>query len=95
VRREVVSRQDTGEFVVPEPLEVARGRQVSGTTPPPGQGAIGDLADQCLYECILPSLRRPRIDLEHQELAADENPQARPKLAFVRARHSGECRDSE
>ena len=89
VRRHVVLGQRTGDALVVERLEVARGGDVH---PPPialGEGPVGDLADEALDEPVLALFGRARIRLEREHLAADECPE--PPGHLVRRQSTDGC----
>ena len=54
----VVGRQDPGQLVAVERLEVARGGKVPRPSILLGQGLVGDLADEPLDEDVLAAFRR-------------------------------------
>ncbi len=85
VRVDVVLRQDARQLLVAERLVVARRRQVPCSPVVAGQGGVGDLAQQPLDEPILAPLRRARIVVPHQDLAAAEVVQHSVDVVGIRA----------
>ena len=76
----VVLGQGTGDALVVECLEVARGGKVQAAAVAAGQRPVRDLADEALDEAVLALLRRPRVDLEREHLAPHEVAQPRRDL---------------
>jgi hypothetical protein len=56
----------------PGGLQVGGGGQVAGLALTPGQGLVGDPADQVLQEPVLAALGRTRVGLDGQQLLADQ-----------------------
>ena len=72
IRVPIVRRQDPGQLLAVERLEVPRGGEVARPAILLREGLVGDLADQPLDEDILAALRRSRVVLECQDLAPNE-----------------------
>ncbi len=64
--------QDAGELGVADRLVDPRDGEVPSAPVSPRQRRVRDLADERLDESILAALRRARVGLELEELAADE-----------------------
>ena len=69
---QVVGRQGAGEFLVAEALKVAGRREVPHPPLAPGERGVGDLAGKRLDESVLAPLGAARVDLDLEELPADE-----------------------
>jgi len=82
-----VLRQDAGQLVVDQRLEIACRRQVPRASIAPGKRAVRDLLDQPLHEAILAALRGARIVVEHHQLALHQVPQM---ALDVVQRHAGD-----
>ena len=70
VGREVVAGQAAGDLIGLEALEEAGRREVAGLAVLPGEGVVGDLADERLDEGVLAALGRARIGLERSAARA-------------------------
>ena len=75
--RKVVAGQRAGHLVVADALVVACDSQVPRAAVPARERAVRDLLDQRLDEPILAALRRARIGLDLEQLAANQGAQAR------------------
>ena len=75
VGRLILGSQGTGQLVRIEPLEVARGGQVTLAAVVARQGLVGDLAQQLLGKGELPALGRAGVRAQAQHLATNESPQ--------------------
>ena len=92
---EVVRRQDAGDLVVAEALEVARGGEVPGSAVAARERSVRDLADEPMDEAVLPALRGARVDVELEELASNEVAQPRLERLGILARHRGDAGERE
>lgn len=72
-----MARQDAGELVIPERLDVPRRSEVPGLPISSGQRVVRHLADQRLHECVLATLRTAWIGLQGEQLAPDQAPKPR------------------
>ena len=75
-----MARQRARQLVVADALVVARHGQVPRATVAARERAVGDLLDQRLDEPILAALRRSRVGLDLEQLAADQGAQPRLQL---------------
>ena len=74
---DIVAGQSAGQLVIAEGFVVARRGEVPRPAVAARQDAVRDLADERLDEVVLAALRRPRVDLEMEQLTPDQDAQAR------------------
>ena len=99
VRCRAVGRQvllgERARVLLAEALEVARGCQVPDPAIAPGQGRVRDVTEERLDEAEAAAVRRARVRLQREDLAAHEAAHARLQRGRVLAAHRGERGDRE
>ncbi len=90
-----MARDDSRKLLVAEGFEVARRSQVVLASFTFRERAIGDLTNERLDEGVLSARRCPRVGLDRQDLASDEQVETRLECRRCLARDRGQSFDAE